>query len=90
MDIKKFESMAKFSLPENERAEITAKVEKMLAGFGSLAAVDTEGVNPLFTVLNITNVLREDVQNKTVSRDELLSNAPEQYDGYFQAPKTLV
>jgi aspartyl/glutamyl-tRNA(Asn/Gln) amidotransferase C subunit len=40
-------------------------------------------------VLNLQNVLREDAAKKLLSREELLSNAPEQYDGYFQVPGTL-
>jgi Asp-tRNA(Asn)/Glu-tRNA(Gln) amidotransferase C subunit len=26
---------------------------------------------------------------KAITRDELLSDAPEQYDGYFQIPRTV-
>jgi aspartyl-tRNA(Asn)/glutamyl-tRNA(Gln) amidotransferase subunit C len=89
MNIEKYEAMAKISLSENERKLITEKMEELAAGFGGLEAVDTEGIEPLVTVLNITNVLREDVSEKIYSRDELLANAPEQYDGYFQIPKAL-
>ncbi|MCL1843597.1 MAG: Asp-tRNA(Asn)/Glu-tRNA(Gln) amidotransferase subunit GatC [Defluviitaleaceae bacterium] len=89
MDIKKYESPVKLNLPDNERALISEKINNLLAGFESLETVDTSEVVPLFTVLDITNVMREDVQVKHISREEILSNAPEQYDGYFQAPKTL-
>jgi aspartyl/glutamyl-tRNA(Asn/Gln) amidotransferase C subunit len=41
------------------------------------------------TVLDLQNVLREDIPSKTVTRDELMKNAPAEYDGYFQVPKTL-
>ena len=46
-------------------------------------------MQPLVSVLDIKNVLREDIEAKTISRDEILENAPEQYDGYFQVPGTL-
>ncbi|MCL2387976.1 MAG: Asp-tRNA(Asn)/Glu-tRNA(Gln) amidotransferase subunit GatC [Defluviitaleaceae bacterium] len=89
MDIKKYETMSKLSLPEDERVLITEKINQLVSGFGALETIDTSVVEPLFTVLDITNIMREDIQNKTVSREELLSNAPEQYDGYFQAPKAI-
>jgi aspartyl/glutamyl-tRNA(Asn/Gln) amidotransferase C subunit len=57
--------------------------------FGVLESVNTDGVEAMFTVLDIKNVLRDDVQKKIVSRETLLSNAPEQYGGYFQVPKTI-
>ena len=84
-----FEAMAKLSLPENERLGIARDIEMLEQSFAALAAVDTGGVENLVTVLDIRNVLREDIMVKNVSREELLSNAPEQYDGYFQVPKTL-
>jgi len=33
--------------------------------------------------------MREDVAVKLLPRDELLANAPEEYDGYFKVPGTL-
>jgi len=89
MNIEKYEKQAKISLTENERELITEWATEHVASFGALEAVDTTGVEPLVTVLDVTNVLREDVSAKFYSRDELLENAPEQYDGYFQIPKAL-
>ena len=89
LDIKDYEAMSKLCLPEEERALLSARAEALTKSFDELAAVDTEGVTPLVTVLDIQNVLREDKTSKIVTREELLSGAPEQYDGYFQVPKTL-
>jgi aspartyl-tRNA(Asn)/glutamyl-tRNA(Gln) amidotransferase subunit C len=54
-----------------------------------LAGIDTDGVEPLYTVLDVRNVLREDINAKTVAREDLLAGAPMQYDGFFQVPKAL-
>jgi aspartyl-tRNA(Asn)/glutamyl-tRNA(Gln) amidotransferase subunit C len=89
LKIEKYEATAKFFLPQNERELIEKKITEIVNGFGELEAIDTAGVEPLVTVLNVTNVLREDICAKNISLDELLSNAPEQYDGYFQIPKAL-
>ena len=59
------------------------------ARLGLVFVIDTAGAEPLVTVLNVQNILREDVVKKIVTRDELLSGAPEEYGGYFQVPKTL-
>jgi len=88
-DIKKYEAMAKLDLPENERQWISGCVNVLVESFNELQKIDTSGVQPLVTALNIQNVFREDTCAKMLSREELLSNAPEQYDCYFQAPKTL-
>ena len=88
-NIKEYEAMAKLDLPDEERQEISSLVIRLLEDFNSLAGIDTDGVEPLFTVLDVQNVLREDVSTKMLAREELLANAAMQYDGYFQVPKTI-
>ena len=89
MDIRIYEDMAKLRLTEVNEEQILIWTENMLSSFDALQSVDTEGVEPLVSVLDRQTVLREDVSAKFITRDELLSGAPEQYDGYFQVPKTL-
>lgn len=84
-----YENMAKLSLTEDVRQWVIDSFNTLEESFKKLDCIDTEGVEPLFTVLDLKNVLREDVSAKFIERDELLSNAPEEYDGYFQVPKTL-
>lgn len=89
LNIKEYESMAKLDLPENEREWVSGCAEMLVESFGELSKIEASDVQPLVTVLDVQNVLREDVSAKMIPREELLSNAPEQYDGYFQVPKTL-
>jgi len=88
-NIKDYESMAKLSLPEDERAWISQRAERLKKSFSELDKMDVRGAAPLVSVLDVKNILREDVAIKIVSRETLLSTSPEQYDGYFQVPKTL-
>ncbi|MCL2513374.1 MAG: Asp-tRNA(Asn)/Glu-tRNA(Gln) amidotransferase subunit GatC [Oscillospiraceae bacterium] len=88
-NIKDYEAMAKLDLSDGERGRVSGRAGELIESFKKLENIDVSGVEPLVSVLDIQNVLREDVCVKTISREELLSNAPEQYDGYFQAPKTL-
>jgi len=81
--------MAKLDLPEQERAWAASGMNKLAKDFDALQDINTTGLEPLVSVLDIKNVLREDVAVKTISRATLLASAPEEYDGYFQVPKTL-
>lgn len=87
--MKEYEAMAKLNLNDQERQWIQEVSDMLTNSFSELQNIDTDDVQPLVTVLNLQNVLREDQAVKMLSREKLLSNAPEQYDGYFQAPKTL-
>ena len=84
-----YEPMAKLSLDSESRAWADDIIARLEGEFEKMEKVDTEGVEPLITVLDLKNVLREDVSRQIVERDALLANAPEEYDGYFQVPKTI-
>ena len=89
LDIEKYEAMAMLDLPDAERVIIRERLGAITKGFNTLDMVETEGVEPLISVLDVHSVLRDDISEKLLSRDELMTNAPEQYDGYFQVPGTL-
>ena len=84
-----YESMAMLDLTEAERTRLTERFDEITGGFAALDAFDTDGVEPLVSVLDLHNVLRDDVASKFISREELLKNAPEQHDGYFQVPAAI-
>ena len=89
MNLKEYEAMAKIELDDTERKWITERIDILEAGFRELDIIDTSDTEALISVLNVKNVFREDNMEKIISRNELLANAPEQYNGYFQVPKTL-
>ena len=84
-----YENMAMLDLSESERVSLKERFDEVADGFSAIDAFDTSGVDPLVSVLDLHNVLREDVPAKFMPREELLKNAPEQHDGYFQVPATI-
>jgi aspartyl-tRNA(Asn)/glutamyl-tRNA(Gln) amidotransferase subunit C len=89
LDIKKYEAMAKLDLPDDERTRIADEIGHWVERFAVLQKTDTTGVEPLVSVLEQRYVMRDDIVQKQFSRGDMLSNAPEQYNGYFQVPKTV-
>ena len=79
----------KLALTDEEKTFIEEKVNFLEKSFDILGQINTDNIEPLVSVLDVQNVLREDITVKMLTRDELLNNAPEQYDGYFQVPKTI-
>jgi len=88
-DIRDYEAMAMLDLQESERGLIRASLDGLCEEFSVLESIDTEGIEPLVTVLDICNVMREDCAVKLFAREEILANAPEQCDGYFLVPGTI-
>jgi len=89
MDINKLSRMAKLSLSEDEIKEIGQHMEALAHDLDRLSEVDTANVEPLIYATERTNVLRDDIMIKKITRESLLANAPEQANGCFKVPKTV-
>ena len=59
------------------------------ADWEALAQIDTENVERMVHVRPMVNVMREDVPSQPFSRDDVLAQAPESMDGYWQVPRVL-
>ena len=88
-DISNYEKTAMLELSQPEREALKERFDNIKNGFSALDAYDTNEVEPLVTVLDVHNVVREDIPEKIIRREELLENAPEQSDGYFRVPATI-
>lgn len=81
--------LAKLELSEDEKEQAKKDMGRMLDYIDKLGELDTEGVEPMSHVFPVQNVFREDVVTNADTREQLLSNAPEQKDGMFAVPRTF-
>ena len=92
MDIATFTRLQKLNqlkLTEEETTEIMNFFSQAEEEAKILDTVDTENVERMVYVMPLTNVLREDVEKKLYTRDELQEQAPESMDGYWQVPRLV-
>jgi len=88
--ITSYENMAMLELSDTERKVLEERFGDITGSFDKLEQYDTAGTEPLVSIIDLGhNVLREDIPAKLLLREDLLKNAPEQHDGYFQVPGTL-
>ncbi len=91
-DLEHIAWLSRLELSEEDRERYAPKLNSVLDYFGELDKVDTEGVEPTYHVLVLSNVFRDDEINspaKSLSLEEALSNAPKKQDGFFQAPRMM-
>ena len=79
-DIKAYEAMAMLDLPDGAREKIGVRFNTLADSFNKIGQIGTDGALPLVSVLELHNIMREDTAGKLLTREEILSNAPEQYD----------
>lgn len=77
-------SLAKLEIKENGLDEFTNKLSGILEYVKILEEVDTKDVEPLYQVYDYKQVLREDIVEEGISREEVLQNTVEKQYGYFK------
>lgn len=81
--------LARLALTDEERERFAGQLGRILDYCRRLEALPIEDVPPTSHVLPITNVLREDLPAPSVSRDEVLAQAPAHEQGFFRVPRVL-
>ena len=76
-------------LTDAEEARMTEIFEQMKSHEDVLKAYDTENVEVMVFVNEMTNVLREDKRVQDFSREELLEGAPEHTEDSWQVPRLV-
>lgn len=76
--------------PEEEKV-LLERLQKVLGYISKLDEVNTEGVKPCSFVLSTLSkrLLREDVAEPSMSRDEFLAQAPDKVAGMVRVPPVL-
>jgi aspartyl-tRNA(Asn)/glutamyl-tRNA(Gln) amidotransferase subunit C len=81
--------LARIRVTDDEKNHLAAELSQVMDWIGELQSVDTEGVEPLTSVVGARLKTRPDVVTLNVSRDEVLANAPESMVGFFTVPKVV-
>ena len=87
--LRRLKSLNQLALTEAEEKELMHFFEITEKDLADLNAVDTEAVERMVHVMPLTNVLREDVEIKNFTREQLQEGGPEVTDGYWQVPRLV-
>jgi aspartyl-tRNA(Asn)/glutamyl-tRNA(Gln) amidotransferase subunit C len=82
-------NLARLEFNAAEKEEIKNDLQRMIHFVEKLGELDTTGVEPLLHMSPETNVLREDIPQGSVSREDALSAAPATDGSYFKVPKVI-
>ena len=81
--------LARIAMSDEELARLEPELNNILNWIEQLSEVDTEGVEPLATVIDQKMRLREDEVTEGDQREEILANAPRAEHGFFAVPKVI-
>ena len=88
-DVKKVALLSRLELTDDEIEAQRGHLNGLLAQFDKLQELDVTGLEPTSHPYPLTNVLRADVIMPSLSREQVLANAPEKRDGCFVVPRIM-
>ena len=92
-DVSRIAQLARLELQSAEQAAMLAQLNGFFRIVEQMSAVDTSGVEPLYTPLSAVQEvalrLRDDAVTETDHRDANQRSAPSVEDGLFLVPKVL-
>ena len=81
--------LARIRVTDDEKTHLASELSQVMDWIDQLQSVDTEGVEPLTSVVGAKLKTRADVVTLNVTRDDILANAPEPMAGFFTVPKVV-
>lgn len=83
-------TLSRIQCTEEEKEKLKGRINRVLGYIDLLNEVETEGVKPCYCVSeNLVNVLREDVVDNSLSREDFLSQAPSHVGGMIRVPPVI-
>ncbi|GAB5469276.1 MAG: Asp-tRNA(Asn)/Glu-tRNA(Gln) amidotransferase subunit GatC [Rhodospirillales bacterium] len=81
--------LARIRIEESEEETLTDELGGILQWIDALQAVDTEGVEPMTSVVASQQRLREDVVDDGDRQEDVLANAPGRMAVFYSVPKVV-
>ncbi len=87
--VKNIANLARIRVPEENLDHLAGELSGILDWVEQLNSVNTDGVEPLASVVDVTLPLRADEVSDGDCRDQVLANGPDTEDGYYAVPKVV-
>ncbi len=81
--------LSRLELNEEEIEVYQQQLSSIIEYVEKLNQIDTKDVEPTSHVLPLNNIFREDLVKESISREEVLRNAPDPTDKFFRVPKII-
>jgi aspartyl-tRNA(Asn)/glutamyl-tRNA(Gln) amidotransferase subunit C len=88
-DVQHIGRLARVGLTDEDVTKFATQLSGIIDHFEALAAVPTDDVAPTAHAAALSNVMREDAVRPSLSRDDVVANAPEEEEGHLRVRAVL-
>lgn len=89
IDVKKVANLARIAVPDERLETLGQELEAIVGFVEQLSEVNTDGVEPMTSVVAMTQRLREDIVTDGDKAEQILANAPDRVSDFFAVPKVV-
>jgi len=87
--VKNIAFLARIRVPDEDLEPLAGELNNILDWIEQLGEVNTDGVEPMASVSNVTLPLRRDAVTGGGQPEKVLANAPEAEKGFYTVPKVV-
>ena len=81
--------LARLQIDKDKAQKIESDLETIIEMIGGLQAFDTENIQPLYSPLEKTAFMHEDIENSDNQKEKFLQNAAASNEDYFLVPRVV-
>ena len=88
-EVRKIAELSRLSLSSDELKKRTEDMNNILNYMDTLNEIDTDNVEELYNVNDMSNPLRDDTFEQSLEKKDVLKNSPSSNDDYIEVPLTV-
>ena len=88
-EVRKIAELSRLSLSSDELKKRTEDMNNILNYMDTLNEIDTDNVEELYNVNDMSNQLRDDTFEQSLEKKDVLKNSPSSNDDYIEVPLTV-
>ncbi len=88
-DVRRIALLARIRIEDSELDALSAELNNIIGWVEHLSQVDTDGVEPMTSVADITLAQRTDTVSDGNVSEKVLANAPDRVGNFYAVPKVL-
>ena len=81
--------LSRLAVTDEELDKFAGQLDVILQSVARIGEVAADDIPPTSHSVPLTNVYRDDVVQPSLTQDEVLSGAPDAYEGRFRVPRIL-
>ena len=87
--VRRIATLARIRVPDGELDRLAGELSNIMGWIEQLGEVDTEGVEPMTSVVAALLLMRADVVSDGACAEKVLANAPQREGDFFAVPKVV-